>query len=315
MLAILWPLATIYAFEYMRHVGNEKRFYAFYTVSYGITLAIAYSENFLTIYLFYELLTLTTLPLVIHSMNQKAFAAGRKYLYYSFGGAALIFICLVFVVNYGDTLDFRMGGVFSGDIIAEHKNLLLQVFLIAFIGIGVKAAIFPLHGWLPSAAVAPTTVTALLHAVAVVKSGTFVAMRLTYYLFGAELLWGTWVQQTVMTMTLVTILYGSARAWHSQHLKRRLAYSTVSQLSYILFGVTLMTPEGLAAAMMYMLAHGFIKILLFYCCGAVNVMAYRHDIKDLEGLAQYMPVTFATFTIAALALIGLPPAAGFVQMR
>jgi len=311
MLAILWPLASVYAFGYMRHDKYEMRFYAFYTVSYGITLAIAYSANFLTIYLFYELLTLVTLPLVIHNMNKEAFAAGRKYIYYSIGGAALIFICLAFLVYYGDTLDFRLGGVFSGSMVEEYRPQILQAFTIAFVGVGVKAALFPLHGWLPSASVAPVTVTALLHAVAVVKSGAFVAMRLTYYLFDIELLWGTWAQYTVMGLTIITILYGSARAFYTSQLKLRLAYSTVSQLSYTLFAITLMTWKGLAAAMMYMLAHGFIKILLFYCCGSVLHVTHRYEISELGGLGRRMPITFATFTIGALALMGLPLTAGF----
>jgi len=309
--AILWPLATVYAFDYMEHEGDEKRFFCFYTVTYGVTLAIAYSANFLTIYLFYELLTLVTLPLVIHKMNQESFAAGRKYIYYSISGAALIFICLAFIYSYGDTLDFRMGGVFSGEFIVHNKTQILQTFTIAFIGFGVKAALFPSHGWLPCASVAPTTVTALLHAVAVVKAGAFAIMRLTHYLFGSEILLDTWAQHTVIVLTLLTILYGSARAWYTTHFKRRLAYSTVSQLSYVLFAVALLTPEGLAAAMMYMLAHSFIKITLFFSCGAVYVMAARYDLKDMEGLGRHMPITFATFTIAALALMGLPPTAGF----
>jgi len=311
MVAFLWPLASLYAFGYMRHDKYENRFYAFYTVSFGVTLAIAYSANFLTIYLFYELLTLATLPLVIHHMNKQSFAAGRKYIYYSIGGAALIFICLAFLVNYGDTLDFRLGGVFSGSIVAEYRPQILQAFTIAFIGIGVKAALFPLHGWLPTASVAPVPVTALLHAVAVVKAGAFFSMRLTYYLFDAELLWGTWAQYTVMALTLITILYGSARAFYTSQLKLRLAYSTVSQLSYVLFSVTLMTWQGLAAAIMYMVAHGFIKILLFYCCGSVNHEAHRYEVSAMGGLGRRMPITFVTFTIAALALMGLPLTAGF----
>ena len=310
--AILWPLASLYAFEYMENEKNQRRFFSFYTITYGVTLAIAYSANFLTIYLFYELLTLATLPLVIHGMNQESFAAGRKYIYYSISGATLIFICLVFIVSYGDTMSFRLGGVFSGSIIAEYHNQVLQAFFVAFFGIGVKAALFPLHAWLISAAVAPTTVTALLHAVAVVKAGVFFAMRLTYYVFDASSLQETWVQYTIMALALITILYGSARAWYTSHFKRRLAYSTVSQLSYILFGVALMSPKGLAAAMIYMLAHSFIKITLFYCCGAAKVMTHRYDLKEMEGLGRYMPVTFTAFTVMALALIGLPPAAGFV---
>jgi len=254
-----------------------------------------------------------TLPLVIHNMNKEAFAAGRKYIWYSIGGAGLIFICLVFIVSYGDTLDFRMGGVFSGAILADYGDLVLQAFVVAFIGLGVKAALFPVHGWLISASVAPTVVTALLHAVAVVKAGSFAIMRLTFYLFGADILLGTWAQYFVMGLTLLTILYGSCRALYTSHLKRRLAYSTVSQLSYINFGVTLMTPNGFAAAMMFLLAHSLIKILLFFCSGTVTFITHKYEIADMRGLGRQMPVTFVIFSVAALALMGVPPASGFIS--
>jgi multicomponent Na+:H+ antiporter subunit D len=311
MAAVLWPLATVYAFEYMAHSDKKPRFYAFYTMTYGIILAIAYAANYLTMYLFYELLTLVTLPLVIHHMDAPSYAAGKRYIFYSIGGAGLGFIGLVFISAYGTTLDFHLGGVFTAKTWNEFDGVLIQTFVLAFMGLGVKAALFPASGWLPAASAAPTTVTALLHAAAVVKAGAFVTMRLTYYIFGSDFLWGTWGQQIVMALTLITILAGSARAWYTVHFKRRLAYSTVGQLSYILFGVTLMTPEGLAAAALYMVAHGFIKILLFYCCGAVQHMTRRTEISELAGLGRRMPVTFAAFTLAALALMGTPPAVGF----
>ncbi|MEA4893427.1 MAG: proton-conducting transporter membrane subunit [Peptococcaceae bacterium] len=311
MVAFLWPVATVYAFEYMKHEGKELKFYTFYTMTFGVTLAIAFAANLLTMYLFYELLTFITLPLVIHAMNRTVYAAGKKYLFYSIGGATLVFICLVFTANYGTSLDFALGGVFTPEMLAENRQALLWVFFLAFIGFGVKAAIFPFHSWLPAASVAPTTVTALLHAVAVVKAGAFTTMRLTYYIFGSENVAGTWVQKAVMALAIITILYGSAKAFYMQHFKRRLAYSTVSQLSYVLFGVTLMTAKGLAASIFYMVAHGFMKILLFYCCGSVLYMTRRTDVGQLEGLGSYMPVTFGTFTVGALALMGLPLTIGF----
>ena len=311
MVAFLWPIATIYAFEYMKHEGKEIKFFTFYTMTFGVTLAIAFSANLLTMYLFYELLTLVTLPLVIHAMTPAVYAAGKKYLIYSIGGATLVFICLVFTASYGTGLDFRLGGVFLPEMLVENQGALLWVFFLAFLGFGVKAALFPFHSWLPAASVAPTTVTALLHAVAVVKAGAFTTMRLTYYIFGCENVAGTWAQKAVMALAILTILYGSFKAVYIRHFKRRLAYSTVSQLSYVLFGVTLMTPAGLAASMFYMIAHGFIKILLFYCCGAVQYQTHRTEVGQLEGLGPYMPVTFATFTIGALALMGLPLTIGF----
>lgn len=311
LVALLWPLATIYAFEYMKHEGRETKFFSFYTITFGITLGIAFSANFLTLYLFYELLTLITLPLVIHAMDEKAFYAGKRYLTYMIAGATLIFIGFIFVLNYGETLDFVMGGVFSPETIAEHTEVLRNVFLLTFVGFGVKAALFPFHGWLPIASVAPTTVTALLHAVAVVKAGVFAIMRVTYYSFGATFLQGTWQQKVLMALVLITILYGSGKAYTISHFKRRLAYSTVSQLSYILFGVVLMTPLGFKAALMYLVAHAFMKIVLFYCAGCVIHTTGRSQIELLGGLGPKMPLTFGCFTVAALALMGIPPTSGF----
>lgn len=311
MVAFLWPVATVYAFEYMKREGKEVKFFTFYTMTFGVTLAIAFAANLLTMYLFYEILTLITLPLVIHAMNRTVYAAGKKYLFYSIGGATLVFICLVFTASYGAGLDFRLGGVFTAEMLGENRQVLLWVFFLAFLGFGVKAAIFPFHSWLPSASVAPTTVTALLHAVAVVKAGAFTTMRLTYYIFGCDYLAGTWAQKAVMALAIITILYGSTKAFYVRHFKRRLAYSTVSQLSYVLFGVTLMTPAGLGASMFYMIAHGFMKILLFYCCGSVMYKTHRVNVDELEGLGERMPVTFAAFTIGALALMGLPLTVGF----
>ncbi|MDR1193991.1 MAG: proton-conducting membrane transporter [Peptococcaceae bacterium] len=312
MAAGLWPPATVYAFEYMRRSAKKPMFYAFYTMTMGVILAIAYADNYLTMYLFYELLTLVTLPLVIHHMNRPSYDAGKKYIFYSVGGAALGFIGLVFIAVYGASLDFRLGGVFSAAVWAKYGGVLSQAFVLAFAGLGVKAALFPAHGWLPAATVAPTTVTALLHAAAVVKASAFALMRLTYYIFNIDFLWGTWAQWAAMALTLITIFLGSARAWYTGQLKRRLAYSTVGQLSYVLFGVTLMTPEGLAAALLYMVAHGLIKITLFYGCGAIQHMTRRLEVSELAGMGRQMPLTFAAFALAALALMGAPPTIGFM---
>ena len=315
LVAFLWPLATCYAFEYMKHEGKENKFFSFYTITFGVTLGIAFAANLLTLYLFYELLTLVTLPLVIHKMDPRALSAGKKYLIYSMCGAALIFIGLIFVINYGTTLDFRLGGVLSRDAVFLHGKTLRQVFVLTFFGFGVKAAMFPAQSWLPSASVAPTTVTALLHAVAVVKAGVFAIMRVTYFIFGTGFLRGTSFQDIVMAAALVTILYGSLKAFLSKHFKRRLAYSTISQLSYIILAATLMSETGLQSGLMYMIGHALSKIVLFYCAGAVlyQTHADRQYIVQLAGLGQKMPITFACFTIAALSLMGIPPMVGFVS--
>lgn len=194
-----------------------------------------------------------------------------------------------------------------------NRNLMRVFYLIGFLGFGVKAAIFPMHRWLPKASVAPTPVTALLHAVAVVKSGAFAVIRLTYYSYGTDLIRGTWAQYTVMAVAIFTIFFGAVMAVKEQHWKRRLAYSTVANLSYVLFGVTLMTPEGLSAGLLHMAFHAEIKILAFFCAGSLLHNTGRQYLKELRGVGYRMPLTFGCFTVSALALTGIPPFCGFVS--
>jgi multicomponent Na+:H+ antiporter subunit D len=312
ILAVLWPIADLYSHEYMRHEHGENRFFGFFTMTYGVVLGIAFAANAFTLYFFYELMTLCTLPLVMHEMDPQGRAAGRKYLIYSMSGAAYAFISLVFLAHYG-SLDFVLGGSLNPALIAGAETTLRVVFLLAFFGYGVKAAVFPFYAWLPAAGVAPTPVSALLHAVAVVNSGVFAVLRLTYYSFGAPFLAGTFAQWVMMGACSVTIVFGSAYAWRLQHLKRRLALSTVSNLSYILLGASVMTTAGLTGALMHMVAHSVFKIILFFCAGAILCQTHHKDeyVFQLSGLGYKMPVTFAAFTVASLGLIGVPPFAGF----
>ncbi|MBQ8475362.1 MAG: proton-conducting membrane transporter [Clostridia bacterium] len=304
----LWPLTAIYAFDYMGHEKHKGMFWCFFTVSYGVTMGIAMSANLLTMYLFYEMLTLATLPLVIHGMDRKAFHAGKKYMIYSFGGAAFAFTALAYLISIG-LEDFTYGGFLAGRNI--NTDITLVLFAIGFIGFSVKAAIVPFHGWLPTAGIAPTPVTALLHSVAVVKAGAFAVIRLTYYTFGTELLNDTPAQHLVMIVAIVTIVYGSAKALRQNHFKRRMAYSTVANLSYILFAAALMSESGLAASLFHMVAHSFIKIVAFFAAGAVLHYTGCQHIDELEGMGRKMPLTFAAFTVSALALTGIPPLNGF----
>ena len=312
ILAVLWPIADLYSHEYMRHEHGENRFFGFFTMTYGVVLGIAFAANAFTLYLFYELMTLCTLPLVMHEMDPQGRAAGKKYLLYSMSGAAFAFISLVFLSHYG-TLDFLLGGSLDPALIAGAETTLRIVFLLAFFGYGVKAAVFPFYAWLPAAGVAPTPVSALLHAVAVVNSGVFAVLRLTYYSFGAPFLAGSFAQWVMMGVCSFTIVFGSAYAWRLQHLKRRLALSTVSNLSYILLGASVMTTGGLTAALMHMAAHSVFKIILFFCAGAILCQTHHKDeyVFQLSGLGYKMPVTFAAFAFASLGLIGVPPFAGF----
>lgn len=313
LVSFLWPFATLFAFEYMTKEEHEKIFFMFYTMTYGVTLGIALAANLLTMYFFYELLTLVTVPLVMHTLTREAILASRKYLYYSLGGAAFAFLGLIFIIVYGSTTDFVLGGVLDMAKIGDRTNTLLLIYVIAFMGFGVKAAICPFNSWLPQAGVAPTPVTALLHAVAVVKAGAFAIIRLTYYSFGTDFLIGTWAQYAVMSVVMFTIVYGCSRAVKETHLKRRLAYSTISNLSYILFGAVIMTPLGMVGALSHMVFHAFMKICSFFCAGAVMHQTDKHYVHELDGMGRKMPWVFGIFTVSALALMGVPGLAGFIS--
>lgn len=313
ILAFLWPFATLYSFEYMKQEEHERVFFMFYTLTFGVTLGIAMAEDIVTMYFFYEMLTMVTLPLVLHTLSREAVLASRTYLYYSLGGAAFAFIGMIFILIYGSTSNFTPGGVLDAAALGEKSNLLLFVYVLCFCGFSVKAAMCPFCAWLPRAGVAPTPVTALLHAVAVVKAGAFATMRITYFSFGTDFLRGTWAQNLVMAFAIFTIVFGCSRALKETHFKRRLAWSTVSNLSYILFGIVLMTPLGLIGAFSHMICHAVMKICSFFCAGAVIYKTGRTYIHQLDGLGRKMPKVFVIFTIASMALMGVPGLCGFVS--
>lgn len=313
IIAGLWPFATLYAFEYMKHEGRNNLFFSFYTITYGVCIGIAFAANLMTLYMFYELLTLSTLTLVIHKLDQPSIVAARKYMVYSLAGAAFAFIGFMFILHYGTTTDFVYGGVLDMTKISGKEDILLFIFVISVLGFGVKAAIFPFHGWLPTASVAPTPVTALLHAVAVVKAGAFAIIRITYYSFGTEFLRGTWAQNIIMFFAILTILFASSKAVKEIHLKRRLAYSTISNLSYIIFSASIMTPYGFKGSMAHMVTHAVMKITLFFCAGAIMHQTGKEYIYELKGIGRSMPFVMACFTIGSAAVMGVPMLCGFVS--
>ena len=313
LVAVLWPLATLYAFEYMEGDAHEKTFFMFYTMTYGVTLGIAFASDIMSMYFFYELLTLVTVPLVMHTLTREAILAVRKYLYFSIGGAAFAMMGMIFLIVYGETCEFTLGGVFSPEALETHGDLLMWIYFFSFMGFGVKAALFPMSSWLPQAGVAPTPVTALLHAVAVVNAGAFAIIRLTYYSFGTEFLRGTWVQAVCMGLTLFTIVYGCSRAVKETHIKRRLAWSTVSNLSYILFGAVIMTPQGMVGALAHFVFHGFMKMTSFLCAGAFMHRTGKKFVYEMDGAGRSMKITFGCFTASALGLMGVPGFAGFIS--
>lgn len=317
LVSVLWPLAVLYSSEYMKHERGEgkireKTFFAMYIITYGVTLGIAFAENMMTMYCFYESLTLVTIPLIMYTMSREAIYATRTYLTFSLGGAAFGFLTLVFMLVYGDTISFVYGGSLNPAYIGSRLPIIRLIYVFGFFGFGVKAAVFPVNSWLPKAGVAPTPVTALLHAVAVVKSGAFAIMRLTYYAFGTDLLKDSFAQYVPMAVAAFTIIFGCSMAVKERHIKRRLAYSTISNLSYILFGVTLMSPAGLLGALCHMLFHGVMKICSFFTAGAVITREGKQYVDELEGIGKRMPLTFVAYTFSALALMGVPGLCGFI---
>lgn len=306
--ALLWPLAALYAAEYMRHEHREGNFFAWYTMTYGVAILLSAAANLFTLYIFYELLTLITLPLVWHERDKASIRATRRYMLSLFGGAALGFVALIGFSFFG-VGEFIPGG----KMVMDGGKWILWLCLLGFIGFGVKAAVFPLCRWLPGASVAPTPVTALLHAVAVVNAGVFAVLRLCYYTISPAVLRGTWVQWSMMGLSMLTILIGSVMAVREQHLKKRLAWSTVSNLSYMLFGLSLLSQQGMTAGLAHMVFHGLMKIILFYCAGAVLVQTGRTQVRQMHGLGRKMPLTFAAYLLAGASLVGVPPLPGFVS--
>ena len=313
LIAVLWPIAVLYSFEYMSTEERECPFFMFYTMTYGVTLGVACAGNLLTIYFFYELLTLVTIPLVIHPFTRDAVLATRKYIYFSVGGAALGFMAVVFLIRFGDSTGFVLGGILGKGALGLGIDILCLIYVAAFLGFSIKAAMFPFYSWLPDAGVAPTPVTALLHAVAVVKAGAFAVIRLTYYCFGTELLVGTWAQKAVMGLAMFTIVFGCSMAVKETHIKRRLAYSTVSNLSYIIFGVTIMTPLGLFGALCHMVFHAVMKISAFFCSGAIMHQTGIHYIHKTTGFGRKMPWVYGAFFVSGLGLMGVPGTCGFIS--
>lgn len=306
----LWLVTTVYAIGYMDPEHDKVRFFGFFALCISATVGIAYAENLLTLFLFYETLTICTYPLVIHEQTPEAMKAGRKYLAYTLIGGAFVLMGSVMMYDMAGTLSFSKPGVLSLD---SGVGSLTWLFLILTIGFGVKVAIMPLHGWLPSAMVAPTPVSALLHAVAVVKAGAFGLLRVFYNVFGVEILRELVVVDLLSWLAVFTILAASFIAIFQDNFKRRLAYSTVSQLSYIVLGATLLTPYGATAAIVHIANQAFAKITMFFVAGSIQRTTGKTQVHEFAGLGYRMPYTMGAFTIAALSFVGFPLFAGFIS--
>ncbi|WP_111415558.1 proton-conducting transporter membrane subunit [Billgrantia lactosivorans] len=309
--SLLWLATTVYAIGYLEDSPNRKRFFGFFSLCVASTVGIALAGNLFTFLLFYELLTLSTYPLVVHRGHDKALAAGKVYLRYTLTGGLVLLLGVV-------ALHALVGDVAFGqrerlaDLGPEAHPMLSVLFLVLLLGLGVKAALVPLHGWLPRAMVAPAPVSALLHAVAVVKAGAFGIVRLVYDVYGISLVHELGLLTLLSVVATVTILYGSVKALSQQELKPRLAYSTVSQVSYIVLGISLFGPFGTIAGLVHLMHQGLMKVTLFYCAGNYAEELGIHRIEDLDGAGRRMPLTSMAFTVGALGMIGLPPIAGFI---
>lgn len=312
LMCLMWNIVGFYAFDYMKHEENEKRFFAFYLIVMGVLSGIYMSANLITLYLFYELMTLTSLPLVLHSLTPEAISAGKKYLFYSVGGAFLSLISIFYIYTKCNVSDFVAGG-FLGEVPAGDKNMLLVFIFLAIVGFGCKAGLFPLQDWLPTAhPVAPSPASAVLSGV-ITKSGVFVIIRLIFFSIGADFIRGTWVQYAWMGLALLTVFLGSMMAYNEKVMKKRFAYSTVSQVSYVLFGLSLLSATGMKGALLHVIFHSVIKDGLFLVAGAIIVYTGIKNVDGLKGIAKRMPTVIWCFTFFALALVGIPPASGFVS--
>ena len=308
----LWILVSIYSIGYMRALNEhaQTRFYFCFSLAILGAVGVALSANLVTMYIFYEILTVSTYPLVAHEQSSEALFAGRKYLAYLLTAGCFLLGAIVLTYSMAGTTDFAKRGILTAAT-APHSMLtvLFVLFLIGF----MKAAYIPFHSWLPSAMVAPTPVSALLHAVAVVKAGVFGIIRVVGYIYGVDLMHELGLGTLLASFAAITMIGASLFAIAQDNLKRRLAYSTISQLSYIVFGAALLSPMGLSGAMIHIPFHGFMKITLFLCAGSILVASGKKNVSEMAGIGRSMPVTMAAFTVGALGMCGVPPVCGFIS--
>lgn len=309
---VLWLFTTLYAIGYLEGAPHRSRFFGFFSLCVTATMGIAMAGNLFSFFVFYELLTLSTFPLVVHRGTPQAMRGGTIYLGYTLAGGALLLAGMVWLHSLVGQSEFVHGGVASG-LGAEHADSLRLIFALLIAGVGVKAAIVPLHGWLPQAMVAPAPVSALLHAVAVVKAGAFGIIRIVYEVYGVEFAQSLDLLAPLAVAAAVTIIWGSARALFQDDLKKRLAFSTVSQVSYIALGVALFGPLGTVGGLVHLVHQGVMKITLFFCAGNYAETLGIHKVSEMKGAGRRMPWTTAAFCLAALGMIGAPLTAGAVS--
>lgn len=313
VMSLIWMSAGIFSFRYMEHEKKESRYFGFYLITPGVMAGLGCAGNLVTMYAFFEFLTLTTFPLVIHNQSREAVMAALKYLLYSLFGAYMALFGLFFLCRYTDTIAFVPGGTLNMELAKGNESVLLLGACLMIVGFSVKAGMFPLHAWLTAAhPIAPAPASALLSGV-IAKAGVLAVIRVIFYEFGADFIRGTWVQYVFMSLSLITVFMGSMLAFRENVLKKRLAYSTVSQLSYILFGIALLNSDALTGALLHVAGHALIKCALFLCAGAIIFQTGITTVDGLKGIGKKMPVTIWCFTVVSLGLIGIPPTGGFIS--
>lgn len=310
--SLLWFVTTVYAIGYLEHSPHRSRFFGFFSLCVTATVGLALAGNLFTFVFFYEVLTLATYPLVAHRGTPEAIRGARTYLRYTLAGGALLLLATIWLQTLAGPLRFVEGG-FLNALPEQHYSALRWIFLLMMVGLGVKAALVPLHGWLPRAMVAPAPVSALLHAVAVVKAGAFGIVRVVYDVFGVEFAHELGVLTPLGAVAAFTIVYGSWLALRQDNLKKRLAYSTVSQVSYIALGTAVLGPLATVGGVVHLVHQGVMKITLFMAAGNFAETLGIHKIRELDGVGKRMPATSVAFTLGALGMIGIPPLAGFVS--
>ena len=309
----IWLAVAVFAFEYMDHEGHRERFFGFYLMTLGAMMGVCFAGNLVTLYLFYEMMTLLSVPLVLHIGTRKALGAAYRYLGFSVAGAGLGLLGLFVLQEYCTTDLFTPGGVLDLVRAGKDRELLLLVFFVMAVGFGCKAGMFPLHAWLPIAhPVAPAPASAVLSGL-ITKMGILALIRVVYYLFGWPFLESTWAQTAVLVLSLITVFMGSSLALREDTLKKRLAYSTVSQVSYVIFGLMLFHPAALEGALFQAVFHAIAKNALFMATGAIIYQTHLTQVSQLRGIGGPYSITMWCFTLASLSLVGIPPTGGFIS--
>src|SRR3972149_502986 len=310
--SLLWIFTSFYSIGYMRALKehDQTRYFASFALCLSATMGIAFAANLMTFFIFYEVLTISTYPLVIHQESSAAISAGRKYLAFLLSGGVALLLAVGLTQRVAGTLNFTPGGFLS---VSMGQAELLTLFVLFLVGVGGKSGLMPLHSWLPTAMIAPTPVSALLHAVAVVKAGVFGFVRVVGFVFGPVLFHDIGAGNVLAAMAGITIILSSLLAMRQDNLKRRLAYSTVGHLSYILLGIALLSPSAWLGGLLHIVNHAAMKITLFFCAGAIYAKTHFEKVSELDGIGRRMPITMGAFALASIGLVGMPPINGFIS--